>query len=90
MSTTNETSMIDSTVEQLMKLPPEQRLEIGERLLDSVPMFPDKESEEKLAETVERRWKEIVEGQVKTIPGDEVFRRIREKLDERDKQRNAQ
>ncbi len=90
MSTADQTIDLDATVEQLMKFTPAQRIEIGERLLASVPMFPDKETEEKLAETVDRRIREIEEGTVKTIPGDEVFRRIREKLDQRDEQRNAQ
>lgn len=47
----------------------------------------DWESEEALADVVERRWNEIVEGKVKTIPGDEVFRRIEQKLDRQDRER---
>ena len=80
MSTANPTSEVDALFDRSLKLTPEQRLELGERLFDSVPMFPDKESEEILAETVERRLREIEEGSVKTIPGDEAFRIVREDL----------
>ena len=80
MPTTKQTTEVDALFEQSLKLTPEQRLDLGERLLDSVPMFPDKQSEEKLAATVERRLREIEEGTVKTIPGDEAFRIVREDL----------
>jgi putative addiction module component (TIGR02574 family) len=90
MSTASPTTDVDSLYEQSMKLTPQQRLELGERIIDSVPMFKDQEEEEKLATIVERRWQEIVEGKVQTIPGDEVFRRIRERLDRRDRERDAQ
>ena len=90
MSTVNETTDLDATVEQLMKLTPEQRLEVGERLIASVPMFPDKEAEEKLAKTVERRWKEIEDGTVQTIPGDEAFRMVREELGKAREERQAE
>lgn len=80
MSTASETADLDATVEQLMKLPPETRLELGERLIASVPMFPDEESEARLAEVVERRLREIEDGTVKTIPGEDVHRRLKEEL----------
>lgn len=83
-------SELDLLFEQAMKLPPEQRLELSERILGSVPIFGSKAEEEKLAETIERRWREIVEGKVQTIPGEEVFRRIRERLDSKDRERNVE
>lgn len=89
MSTATPTTDVDAIFEQSMKLSPQQRLELGERIIGSVPMFRDKEEEDKLAAVVERRWQEIVEGKVQTIPGDEVFRRIRERLDRRDQERDA-
>jgi len=90
MSTATPTTDVDTLYEQSMKLSPEQRLELGERIIDSVPLLIDKEEEEQLAAIVERRWQEIVEGKVQTIPGDEVFRRIRERLDRWDQERDAQ
>lgn len=89
MSTVNETTDLDATVEKLMKLPPEQRLEVGERLIASVPIFPDKEAEAELAKTVERRLREIEDGTVKTIPGDEAFRMVRKELERARENRQA-
>ena len=89
MSVSNPTTEVDALFDQSLKLTPEQRLELGERLIDSVPIFPDKESEEKLAETVERRLREIEEGTVKTIPGDEAFRIVREDLRNSREERQA-
>lgn len=89
MSTASPTTDVDTLYEQSMKLTPQQRLELGERIIDSVPMFRDKEEEEKLATVVERRLREIEEGTVKCIPGEEVFRRIREELENKRKLRNA-
>ena len=82
MSTADQTVDLDATVEQLMKFTPEQRVEIGERLLASVPMFPDKETEEKLAKTVERRIRELEDGTVQAIPFEEAVRIVEDDLKE--------
>jgi putative addiction module component (TIGR02574 family) len=89
MSTATPTTDVDTLYEQSMKLSPEQRLELGERIIDSVPMFRDKEEEEKLAAIVERRLREIEDGTVKTIPGDEAFRIVREDLKRMREERRA-
>lgn len=80
MSTTNNpTTDLDATFEQLEKLSPSDRVTLAERLIASVPLFPDKESEEALAKVVERRIQEIEDGTVTPVPADEVHLRIREK-----------
>ena len=82
MSTTNETSMIDSTVEQLMKLPPEQRLEIGERLLDSVPPLGMGCADKEWEEEIERRVKEFDENPSIGVPAEQVMASARRIADE--------
>lgn len=90
MSTTETQSLAtDELYAQAMKLSPEDRLELVERVIASTPLFPDKHTEEELADVVERRWNEIVEGKVQTIPGDEVFRRIQLDLDENSRKLKA-
>lgn len=80
MPTAGPITVVDALYEQSMNLTPQQRLELGERLIDSVPLFRDKEEEDKLAAVVKRRLREIEDGTVKTIPGDEAFRLVREDL----------
>lgn len=76
-----EQSDVDALFEQAQKLSPTERLELGKRILGSVPVTPGGDQEEAMAATVERRWNEIVKGTVKTIPGEQVMEEIRKKLD---------
>jgi len=60
-----------------MALPPDEREMLAEQLIASLDA-EDQETRDRLwAEEAERRLKEIVEGLVKTIPGDEVMRKLR-------------
>ena len=81
---------LDATFERAMKLSPEQRLELSERLLLSVPPFPDKDSEAALAKTVERRIREVEDGKVQMIPGDEAFATVRDSLKKMREDQHAQ
>lgn len=67
---------LENTVEQLLQLPEEQRIAIGDRLLESVPprFHPDTVAEWK------RRLQEIDDGIVGTIPAHEAIRSVRESL----------
>ena len=60
-----------------LALPPEQRELLAEHLMESL----DAEDQERIdalwAEEAERRYKEIEDGVVKTIPGEEVMNRLR-------------
>ncbi len=60
-------------------LPIDIKARLIERHLNSLRPT-EKEIDELWAAEAERRVKEIQTGQVKTIPGDEVFSEIREKL----------
>ena len=59
-------------------LPIDMKLELIDRLLESISPTK-KEIEEAWKEEVERRIDEVESGKVKTIPGEEVFARLRER-----------
>lgn len=60
-------------------LPIDIKALLVERLLDS--MYPNqKEIDELWKVEVERRIEEVESGKVKTIPGDEVFAKVRERF----------
>lgn len=75
------------TLEEARKIISELSLEDKEilsgELVHEIKKF-DPEIEKARAEEAERRWKEIEEGKVETIPGDQVLaearRRLREKI----------
>jgi putative addiction module component (TIGR02574 family) len=65
--------------DEAISLPVEERTLLVDRLLQS--LNPTQSDIDKLwAEEAEKRLKEITEGSVKTIPGDEVFGKIRERF----------
>lgn len=69
---------LETTVERLLELPPDQRLAISERLRESVP---PRIARETLAEW-RRRLQEIEDGVEAGIPADEVMTEIRQALHE--------
>ncbi|MBW3541023.1 MAG: addiction module protein [Planctomycetes bacterium] len=73
---------IDAHLAELMELPPEARLEIGERLIESVPPFADPEIARAWSDEIARRLKEVEDGSVEPIPAAEVYRKVWERLDE--------
>jgi len=69
----------DDLFDEAISLPVEERTLLVDRLLQS--LNPSLSDIDKLwAEEAEKRLKEITEGSVKTIPGDEVFGKIRERF----------
>ena len=69
----------DDLFDEAISLPVEERTLLVDRLLQSLnPALSD--IDKLWAEEAEKRLKEITEGSVKTIPGDEVFSKIRERL----------
>jgi putative addiction module component (TIGR02574 family) len=65
-------------MEMADSLPIDMKIELVDRLLDS--MYPrQKEIDELWRIEIERRIDEVESGKVKTIPGDEVFAKIRER-----------
>ncbi len=70
---------IEDLFDEAISLPVEERTLLVDKLLQSLnPALSD--IDKLWAEEAERRLKEITEGSVKTIPGDEVFSKIRERF----------
>lgn len=69
----------DELFAEAVSLPVEIRTQLVERLLQS--LHPAQTEIDRLwADEAENRVKEIKSGAVKTIPGDEVFKKIRDRL----------
>ena len=69
------TADIDAKFQELLALSPVARLELGERLIESVPPFGDPEVERAWSEEIERRGRELDEGTVVGIPAREVLQK---------------
>ncbi len=68
---------LDQVSKEALELPVSSRVLLAEQLLDSLDQ-PDQERIEALwAAEIERRLARFDRGEVQTIPGEEVFRRIR-------------
>jgi putative addiction module component (TIGR02574 family) len=67
----------DEIMSAALALPPDERERLAEHLMESL----DPEEQERIdalwAEEAERRYKEIEDGTVKAIPGEEVMNRLR-------------
>ena len=68
----------DSILAQVMSLPPDDRIELVERVIVDTPGDPEIEAAQ-LAE-VHRRMQEVREGKAVLIPGDQVMREVSEML----------
>ena len=73
MSTTNETTEVDTLFDQSLKLTPEQRLELCERLLLSVPAPIAERIGEEWDKEIERRVKEFEGNPMIGIPAEQVM-----------------
>jgi putative addiction module component (TIGR02574 family) len=62
-----------------LSLPVEQRTELVDKLLESLYGPIDADIEAAWAEEVEKRLEELDSGVVESVPGEEVFKRIRER-----------
>lgn len=69
----------EELITEAISLPLDIRLQLVERLLNSLHPT-DKEIDALWASEAERRVNEIESGKVKPIPGDQVFRKISERL----------
>lgn len=69
-----------STYEEIMSaamtLSPNERVMLAEHLIDSIDGADQERIDRLWAEEAERRMKEIEDGVVKPIPGEEVMRRL--------------
>ena len=69
----------DKILSEAISLPVEIRLQLVEKLLESVNPS-HKDIDELWAIEAERRVAEIEKGEVKTVPGEEVFRKLHNRL----------
>jgi len=66
-------------INDALSLPVEARVRLVDRLLESLNLPTRTEVEEAWAEEVERRISQVEKGEVKLVPGEEVFGRLRRK-----------
>ena len=69
----------DKLISEAISLPVEIRLQLVEKLLESLNPA-HKDIDELWAIEAERRVAEIEKGEVKTVPGEEVFRKLHDRL----------
>jgi len=73
-------SVSTKLTDELLSLPCEDRIYLADRLLESLNAPTREDIEQAWAKEAERRIEEIESGKVDTIPGEQVFREIRERL----------
>lgn len=66
-------------IEEIESLPIEARAKVAESVLKSLNPT-DSKIDDKWIEIAEKRLEEMISGEVKSIPGDEVFNKIQEKF----------
>jgi putative addiction module component (TIGR02574 family) len=71
------TDKSQAIVEQALKLSPTERAEVAEKLIGSLDEVPDTDVEQAWQEEIQKRLQQIDRGEVKTIPWEEVQRRLR-------------
>jgi putative addiction module component (TIGR02574 family) len=64
-------------LEEALKLTANERAEVAEQLIASLDEVPDTDVEQAWQEEIQRRLQQIDRGEVKTIPWEEVQRRLR-------------
>lgn len=69
-------SDLQTTVASLLELPPQDRLRIGETLIESVGDIGDETDTVAWSAVIERRIQELRSGTVRGIPAEEVFAQI--------------
>ncbi len=73
------TAITDRVIEEALSLPADIRLNLVEKLITSLNLPIDEEIDRLWAEEAERRISQIESGEVKLIPGEDVFSKIRAK-----------
>lgn len=73
------TAVVDRIIEDALMMPAEIRLSLVEKLITSLNLPIDGEIDRLWAEEAERRIAQIEAGEVKLVPGKEVFSRIQAK-----------
>jgi putative addiction module component (TIGR02574 family) len=65
---------------EALKLDPQDRARLAERLLGSLEELPEAEVEALWLDEAERRDREVTEGRLKLIPGDEVLAELKSRF----------
>ncbi len=73
------TAMPDRVIEEVLSLPADIRLILVEKLITSLNLPIDEDIDHLWAEEAERRISQIEAGEVRLVPGEEVFSNIRAK-----------
>ena len=74
-------STLESLAAEALRLAPEDRVQLADRLIASV--FPDKEVEDAWADEVERRVQEIESGRAQLTPASETIAKARAAISSR-------
>jgi len=64
-------------LEEALKLTPTERAEVAEQLIASLDEAPETDVERAWQEEIQKRLQQIERGEVKTIPWEEVQKRLR-------------
>ncbi len=72
-------AMTDRVIEEALSLPADIRLNLVEKLITSLNLPIDEDIDRLWAEEAERRISQIEACEVRLVPGDEVFSKIRAK-----------
>ena len=72
----------DKVLDEALSLPADARIALVERLLNSLNLPTREETDRLWAREAERRVDEIERGEVKLVPGEEVFENVRKKYRE--------
>jgi len=73
------TAMTDRVTEEALSLPADMRLNLVDKLITSLNLPIDEDIDRLWAEEAERRISQIEAGEVRLVPGEEVFSKIRAK-----------
>lgn len=65
---------------QVLRLGPQERARLAERLLDSLEDLPESEVEALWLDEAERRDREVSQGRVTPIPADEVLAELKSRF----------
>ncbi|MGH7201455.1 MAG: addiction module protein [Planctomycetaceae bacterium] len=76
---------LDIRLNELLSLPPQDRLRLAERLIESLPLFATPELEREWNEEIARRIEDFESGKLPGIPAEEVHARIWQRLNETSK-----
>ncbi len=74
------TVLTSKLADQLLSLPCEDRIFLVDQLLKSLNAPSSEDIDQLWAKEAERRLDELESGKVETIPGDQVFNKIRKRL----------